>query len=227
MPRVLFTFPSRYLSTIGLPGVLSLARWSWQIQAGFLVPRPTQGPAKPAQPCVYGAFTPYGCAFQAHSTSAWPATSRPYNPSFAETMLVWALPLPLAATRGVAIAFLSSGYLDVSVRRVSLPHCCRIPACAGGLPHSGTRGSMAICASPQIFAAYRALLRLWGPRHPPCALNYFLTPFPRILHLLIQRFSFTNLILLLPTCQRTSNGSPPHRAAAALWRHRWTRTSAA
>ena len=42
---VLFTFPSRYSFTIGLTGVFSLAGWSRPIQAGFLVPRPTQGSA--------------------------------------------------------------------------------------------------------------------------------------------------------------------------------------
>jgi hypothetical protein len=43
---VLFTFPSRYLFTIGLSGVFSLTRWSWLVQTGFLVPRPTQGTAR-------------------------------------------------------------------------------------------------------------------------------------------------------------------------------------
>ena len=39
------------------------------------------------------------------------------------------------------------------------------PAIAGlqptleGLPHSDTSGSMAACASPKLFAAYRVLLR--------------------------------------------------------------------
>ena len=42
---MLFTFPSRYSFTIGLTGVFSLAGWSRPIQAGFLVPRPTQGSA--------------------------------------------------------------------------------------------------------------------------------------------------------------------------------------
>ena len=39
-----------------------------------------------------------------------------------------------------------------------------------GFPHSDICGSQAICASPQLFAAYRVLLRLLMPRHPPCAL---------------------------------------------------------
>ena len=42
-----------------------------------------------------------------------------YNPSIAETTLVWALPRSLAATYGITIVFSSSAYLDVSVQRVS------------------------------------------------------------------------------------------------------------
>ena len=42
---VLFTFPSRYWFTIGRQRVFSLARWSSQIPAGFLVSRGTQEPA--------------------------------------------------------------------------------------------------------------------------------------------------------------------------------------
>lgn len=49
---VLFTFPSRYWYAIGLPGVFSLARRSARIQAGFHVPRPTQGTA---QAHIFGA----------------------------------------------------------------------------------------------------------------------------------------------------------------------------
>ena len=39
-----------------------------------------------------------------------------------------------------------------------------------GFPHSGISGSTLTCSSPKLFAAYRALLRLSVPRHPPCAL---------------------------------------------------------
>ena len=41
---------------------------------------------------------------------------------------------------------------------------------SAGLPHSGTPGSLAACASPGSIAACRALHRLSVPRHPPCAL---------------------------------------------------------
>ena len=38
-------------------------------------------------------------------------------------------------------------------------------------PHSDTRGSLLICSSPRLFAAYRVFLRLLVPRHPSCALS--------------------------------------------------------
>ena len=43
-----------------------------------------------------------------------------------------------------------------------------------GLSHSEIRGSRAMCASPRLFAACHVLHRLREPRHPPCALFYFL-----------------------------------------------------
>ena len=36
-----------------------------------------------------------------------------------------------------------------------------------GLPHSAICGSKDVCSSPQLFAAYRGLLRRTAPRHPP------------------------------------------------------------
>ena len=42
--------------------------------------------------------------------------------------------------------------------------------CSAGFPHSDICGSMDICSSPQLFAAYHVFLRLLVPRHPPCAL---------------------------------------------------------
>ena len=43
----------------------------------------------------------------------------------------------------------------------------RIPTCVGGLPHSDIRGSMGICPSPRLFAAYHVLLRLREPQASP------------------------------------------------------------
>ena len=44
-----------------------------------------------------------------------------------------------------------------------------------GLSHSEILGSILVCKSPRLIAAYHVFLRLQEPRHPPCALLYFLT----------------------------------------------------
>ena len=88
--------------------------------------------------------------------------------------LVWPLSLSLAATQKIDVSFSSSGYLDVSVPRVPFIHlwiqCMMTGVPPAGFPHSDIRGSMDICSSPRLFAAYHVLLRLLVPRHPPCAL---------------------------------------------------------
>ena len=87
---------------------------------------------------------------------------------------VWALPRSLAATYGIDVSFSSSGYLDVSVPRV--PHAwlwihhTLTEVSSAGFPHSDISGSMDICSSPKLFAAYHVFHRLSVPRHPPCAL---------------------------------------------------------
>ena len=72
------------------------------------------------------------------------------------------------------VVFSSSGYLDVSVHRVPL-HTLWIgvwmtEGSSAGFPHSDISGSMDICSSPKLFAAYHVFHRLLVPRHPPCAL---------------------------------------------------------
>ena len=139
-----------------------------------------------ALPFAYGAFTLFGRLSQ--NLSAWFYThvlrSEPHD---ARTM-VWPLPLSLAATYGIDVSFSSSPYLDVSVQAVPF-HTLWIgvwmtgvfPA---GFPHSDLCGSMDMCSSPQLFAAYHVFLRLLVPRHPPCALlcvisrNYSVSLFP-------------------------------------------------
>ena len=71
-------------------------------------------------------------------------------------------------------SFSSSGYLDVSVPRVPhvqlCIHCTLTEVFSAGFPHSDISGSMDICSSPKLFAAYHVFHRLLVPRHPPCAL---------------------------------------------------------
>ena len=96
------------------------------------------------------------------------------NPWSARTP-VWPLSISLAATLEIdKFSFSSSPYLDVSVQAVPL-HTLWIgvwmhEVCSCGFPHSDICGSVDICSSPQLFAAYHVFLRLLVPRHPPCAL---------------------------------------------------------
>lgn len=121
---------------------------------------------------MYGAFTLSGWLSQNHSITL--TESRPRSePQHART-LVWALSLSLAATQEIEFSFSSSGYLDVSVHRVPF-HTLWIgvwipEGFSGGFPHSDISGSLDICSSPKLFAAYHVFHRLLVPRHPPCAL---------------------------------------------------------
>ena len=122
---------------------------------------------------VYGAFTLSGRLSQNRSTTNSRSLLRS-EPHGARTM-VWALPVSLAATSGIDVSFSSSGYLDVSVHRVPFHTLCVGVWMTGvfpaGFPHSDISGSLLICSSPKLFAAYHVFLRLLVPRHPPCALD--------------------------------------------------------
>ena len=124
------------------------------------------------KPFAYVAFTLSGWSFQGHLArlNLWILRSEPQN---ART-LVWALPRSLAATYGITVVFFSSGYLDVSVHRVPPVYLwIQYTVHEGsscGFPHSDIHGSLVICTSPWLFAAYHVFHRLLVPRHPPCAL---------------------------------------------------------
>ena len=172
--EVLFTFPSRYWFTIGLRRVFSLGGWSRRFHARFLVSRVTQDTDRLPQGVVYGIITPCDATFQMLPLPWSLAMSQSYNPAPAETGAVWASPVSLATTPGITFVFFSYGYLDVSVPHVRLPqYCGMVHSSRTGLPHSDTRGSIRICQSPRLFAAYHVLRRLPEPRHPPCALIHF------------------------------------------------------
>ena len=104
------------------------------------------------------------------------AMSQSYNPGPSVNGPVWANARSLAATSAITVVFSSSGYLDVSVHRVR-PPCGVIPLHGTGLPHSEIRGSIRMCRSPRLIAAYRVLRRLWEPRHSPCALDLLVVLF--------------------------------------------------
>ena len=192
---VLFTFPSRYWFAIGHRRVFSLGGWSPPLRAGFHVPGPTRDARPGGGGAAYGALARSGRPFHAVPLPApfvtprgacgpparAPATPAGQRPQACAPPPVWAGALSLAATRAISVDFSSSGYLDVSVPRVASPGPMDSgPGRAGttppGFPHSETCGSRAVCASPQLIAAYRVLLRLPVPRHPPCARSIFAPP---------------------------------------------------
>ena len=121
---------------------------------------------------AYGAFTLSGRLSQNRSAKLVESITRS-EPRNARTP-VWPLSLSLAATHKIDVSFSSSGYLDVSVHRVPSVNLwiqlTVTEVSSAGFPHSDICGSIDICSSPQLFAAYHVFLRLLVPRHPPCAL---------------------------------------------------------
>ena len=121
----------------------------------------------------YGAFTLSGWLSQNHSPNNSESLLQS-EPRSARTS-VCPLSISLAATLEIDFSFSSSGYLDVSVHRVpflTLWIGVRITeVCSARFPHSDISGSMDICSSPKLFAAYHVFHRLLVPRHPPYALS--------------------------------------------------------
>ena len=130
------------------------------------------GSCRPGPDFVYGAFTLSGWLSQNHSARLINQLYGP-NPSMhAHWFGLFRFRSPLLPESHVV--FSSSGYLDVSVHRVPF-HTLWIgvwmtEVCSAGFPHSDISGSLDICSSPKLFAAYHVFHRLLVPRHPPCAL---------------------------------------------------------
>ena len=215
---VLFTFPSRYLCAIGLPGVLSLGGWCRLLRTGLLRPRPTQGPGWVGLGLAYGAVTRYGAPFQASSATVASSTSPALQPRprldaaglgwppFARRYSGGHSCFPFLRLLG---CFGSSGSPPSPMDAVP-PH--------GGLPHSGTHGSKAVRASPWTFAACRALHRLREPRHPPYALARF--SLSLVTRHASPRASFARVSICLCVCflspiLSTNRGIPVGRGARA------------
>ena len=176
---MLFTFPSRYLFTIGLRAYSALADGP----AGF-----TQGSTCPALlriPVGFGRLRARGChplrrrfpaLFRSPHLLPRPGPTTPRGPRPPRFGL---LPVrsPLLGESLTCSLFLQVLRCFSSLRspprlesRVAALH-------AAGLPHSETRGSRAACASPRIIAACRVLHRLAEPRHPPMR-PFLLAPRP-------------------------------------------------
>ena len=169
---VLFTFPSRYSSTIGLPGVLSLGGWCRLLRTGLLRPRPTQGTASVGQGSAYGAVTRSGPPFQARSAtlaSSSAAALQPRRrldadglgwPPFARRYSGGHSCFPLLRLLG---CFGSSG---------SPPHYggCRASS-AAGCPIRTPADQRPLAPPRGLSRPAASFLASGSLRHPPCALS--------------------------------------------------------
>ena len=175
---VLFTFPSRYLSTIGLGRVFSLGGWARRIHAGFHVPRATQDASRlqsasrtglsPSAGRLSRRFrSPSSC----HILVLQPRRNRnpgglgcsPVARHYWGNHVLFSLPL---GTKMFQFPRFASTTRWMTVRQTA------------GLPHSGTSGSKAACASPELFAACRALHRLPEPQ-ASAVRPFLLSPAPQ------------------------------------------------
>ena len=156
---MLFTFPSRYSSTIGLSGVFSLTGWSRLIQSRFLVPQPTQDPAITYLSYLYGTFTLSGHAFPRCSNSINSKSRSPTTPALPKQYRFGLLPFRspllweslLFSSPPPTKMFQFSGFAHL----YGVVHL----QCTG-LPHSDICVSYRMCQYTQLFAAYHVLLRL-------------------------------------------------------------------
>jgi hypothetical protein len=194
---VLFTFPSRYLCTIGRSRVFSLGRWSSQLPTGFHGPHGTRetNPER-IRHFGYRAITVYGRPFQVIHLCRILVTPRPrcISIQFAPTTPAVQRIHAITDNRFGLIPFRSSLLRESLL--LSLPPGTEIfhfPGLAStpygfrcgcgsitchGFPHSGTPGSTPVSGFPGLFAAYYALHRLRAPRHPPYALLRLTTLIP-------------------------------------------------
>ena len=105
------------LCAIGHQNVFRLGGWSPRLPTGFLVSCGTLDPDRPLRISHTGFLPsliplPNGFCYPLQSLCQ---STTPTDRS----QSVWPLPLSLAATKGISVDFSSSGYLDVSVPRVS------------------------------------------------------------------------------------------------------------
>jgi hypothetical protein len=114
-------------------------------------------------------------------------TLQSYNPTVAETTMVWAVPRSLATTWGITIVFFSSGYLDVSVLRVGYfrRYAFSVPGCP--IRKSANQG---------LFPPHRGLSQV--------ITSFIASESQGILHApLLTFFVFYFCCISFPICQRT------------------------
>ena len=188
-PGVLFTFPSRYLFTIGRQEYLALEGGPPGFPRDFTCPVVLRS-ASPARFTLSptGLSPLYGASFQplrltiasSGDASTAPSASCPTTPSLQR---LWAITTDRFRLFPVRSPLLGESRLISFPRGTEMFQFPRLPSYAygftaamprhyssGGFPHSEIPGSTPACGSPRLIAACHVLHRLLAPRHPPCAL---------------------------------------------------------
>jgi hypothetical protein len=132
----------------------------------------------------YGTVTRCGPTFQTvHLPSLFLRVIpiAPLNPGGTRVHPVWAVPLSLATTRGIAACFLFLRVLRCFTSPGLPPAAMDSPQDAAVLPAAGfpirtSTDQSLVGGSPWLFAATHVLHRLLEPRHPPHALHSLVTP---------------------------------------------------
>ena len=123
--------------------------------------------------CPYQTVTVYGVTFQTLPVPSLILMSAPTTPAMPRQRRFGLFPFRSPLLR--KSIFLS---LPAGTKMFQFPALTRIKCVCSlqlhGLPHSDISGSVPVCRSPELFAAYHVLRRLRKPRHPPFALILFL-----------------------------------------------------
>jgi hypothetical protein len=159
---VLFTFPSRYLSSIGHSIVFSLGEWSPQIPSGFHVSVGTREHPRASDVFDYGAITLSCRSFQIlHLTSRVPyrGPTTPPAISYRRFRLFPVRSPLLGKSRLISFPDGTEMFHFPSFASTTYVFSSRYQK-IGEFPHSEIFGSKCVCHSPKLIAAYHVLHRL-------------------------------------------------------------------
>ncbi len=186
---VLFTFPSRYLFTIGHQGVFRLRRWSSRIHTGFLGPRATWDPFRESL-----EFRLQGCHLLCRSFPTTSATQAifyslpdqqlrlegPATPNTQRLPAITRTRFGLFPFRSPLLRESRLLYFPVGTEMFHFPTFPppALSVQAGAMGHNAQSGfpirkspdRSLVADSPGLIAGSYVLLRLLVPRHSPCAL---------------------------------------------------------
>ena len=185
---MLFTFPSRYSSTIGRGRYLALGSGLPRFPPDSSCPVVLKTGATPVPGVDDGTLTLSGRPFQNHSSPGTPSwqvrrvsrlslrrlpTPPPHRPAGHSVAGVWAAPVSFATTPGM-LSF------PRGTEMFQFPRFPRAGLCVHPAVTAHDRGGVASFGHPRISARWsaprglswtgHALHRPAAPRHPPCAL---------------------------------------------------------